>query len=77
MTTPLACKLGQLARSCEICELERENAALRAENAALRVERQILRTEFLRLLRIHEHRSPELALQILDQILDATREKTK
>mgnify|MGYP000971375750 CR=1 FL=1 len=30
------CKHGQLARSCEICGLEAENAALNAELAAMR-----------------------------------------
>jgi hypothetical protein len=30
------CKHGQLARSCEICELERERDGLRAENERLK-----------------------------------------
>ena len=32
----IECKHGQLARSCEICELEAENVRLRAENERLR-----------------------------------------
>lgn len=31
----IECKHGQLARSCEICELEAENVRLRAENERL------------------------------------------
>ena len=31
--TPRDCKHGQLARSCELCELERENVALREQLA--------------------------------------------
>jgi len=36
--TPRDCKHGQLARSCEICDLEREFAAMTAERNALRGE---------------------------------------
>ena len=35
------CKHGQLARSCEICGLEAENAALRAELAAMRDQKPV------------------------------------
>lgn len=40
MTT---CKHGQLARSCEMCELERENAALTARVAQLQQRLEINR----------------------------------
>lgn len=36
------CKHGQLARGCEVCELEAEVARLRAENERLRAERKTL-----------------------------------
>lgn len=49
LPTPMECKHGQLARSCGICELERENAELRAVNAVvsngLRDEIAELRTQ--------------------------------
>ena len=41
--TPRDCKHGQLARSCELCELERENAALREQLAERDAELDSLR----------------------------------
>jgi hypothetical protein len=38
----VACKHGQLARSCDICDLERELTAARAEVARLTQERDTL-----------------------------------
>jgi len=39
MTTPLACKHGQLRRKCEICDLDDQLDEARAEIAALRVDK--------------------------------------
>lgn len=43
MISPSVCQHGQLARSCNICELETELATLRAENALSQRETQIAR----------------------------------
>ena len=66
----LECEHGQLARSCNICEYEREIAELRARVEELEAERDKLRIEASHDLAIARDEWRRIALEAQEKIED-------
>ena len=66
----LECEHGQLARSCNICEYEREIAELKARVAELEAERDKLRIDASHDLAIARDEWRRIALEAQEKIED-------